>query len=63
MEKDLKARIERWVSDVGIREAEVYLIRAGLSSSTAQKITRGKYDTQPKQLVMQAIETALKSGI
>lgn len=62
MDTDLKRRIDRWVGNVGIKNAEVYLIKEGISSSTAQKLTRGKYPSKPNQLMTEAIESALKKG-
>lgn len=62
MDKDLKMKIDRWVGNVGIRRAELHLIQAGVSSSTAQKLTRGQYPNQPKDLVLQAIESAMKKS-
>ncbi len=62
MDKALKAKLDRWVGDVGIRAAELYLQRAGVSSSLAQKLTRGTYSHQPTNLVLNAIESAMKKG-
>ncbi len=62
MQKDLKAKIDRWVAKVGLREAEIKLIQAGVSSSTAQKLIKGAYPSQPKNLVLQAIESVIKKS-
>ena len=62
MDKDLKAKISRWVSAVGIRTAERLLIVSGISSSMAQKLTRGSYPGQPKDLYIELIEAAMQKS-
>lgn len=62
MQKDLKTKIDKWVTKIGSKEAEIELMRAGISGSTAQKLIKGAYPSQPKHLVLQAIESAMKKG-
>ncbi len=62
MEKELEKRLSWWIAKIGKSEAERQLILAGMSGSTAQKLIAGSYASQPKRLLLKAIEEALKKG-
>ncbi len=62
MDENLKKRIKAWAAKIGEKKAEGQLVGAGMSGSTAFKLIQGTYEHEPKKLLLQAIETALKQG-
>ncbi len=62
VDKKLLSKIIKWREKIGYQAALVALMGAGVSSSAAQKILCGAYKSNPKQLLLQAIEVAMKQG-
>jgi hypothetical protein len=61
MNSDLKKKIKDWRAKVGYRVASLALVSEGISGSTMQKLLAGSYLSQPKPLVLNAINRAIKS--
>lgn len=61
-DSDLKMRLKKWIAQIGPGEAQSRLISAGMSGSTALKLVVGTYKSQPKRLLLQAIESAMKDA-
>lgn len=59
---DLKKRIEKFVTKVGSGKAQSLFIDAGMSGSTALQLVNGTYKSEPKRLLIMAIEIAMKEG-
>lgn len=51
-----------WSSQIGKDIAYILLINEGLARSTAEKIVFGDYRHEPKQLVTQAINEAMRKS-
>ncbi len=59
-DQDLKKRIAKFVAKIGNGHAQAAFIKAGMSGTTALQLANGTYQWEPKRLLVQAIETALK---
>ena len=62
MDKNLEKRICYWVIKVGKVEAQKQLVSEGIALSTVQRIVSGTYESQPRTLLLNAIEAALKKS-
>lgn len=60
MNASLKKKIQKWRERIGYQEALKSLEVVGVSKSAAQKILAGTYEPEPKRLLLQAIELAMK---
>ncbi len=60
MPDDLKLKINKWMRRIGRKSAEKQLIICGVSLSAAQKLLAGTYASEPKRLLMEAIQMAMK---
>lgn len=58
----LKQQAKRWAEKQGLREAQNALIIEGLSYSLAYQITTGKYPSEIKQRVSEALQRAMKKS-
>lgn len=62
MGKELKERILKWRIKLGYDTAKRQLLATGISNGVAQKLLAGSYPNEPKALLMQAIDRAIKGG-
>jgi hypothetical protein len=60
--KDLRGDVKKWAEEVGERAAQARLINAGASPNTAQKLTSGRYEHEPKPLLEAAILKAMSEA-
>ncbi len=59
-EKDLKKEVKQWAKEIGSRAAEARLVKARISTTTAQKLTSGRYPNKPGPLLEDAIRKAME---
>lgn len=59
MNKKLQTKIDIFRSKVGYKIALGELIEAGISKSAAQKLLAGTYISDPKRLLLRAIESVI----
>lgn len=58
--KDLRKEVKQWAKEIGLRTAEARLVNARISTTTAQKLTSGRYHNQPGPLLEEAIRKAME---
>lgn len=59
-ENDIREQVKKWASEIGARSAEARLVKARIATSTAQKLTSGRYHNQPGPLLEEAIRKAME---
>jgi hypothetical protein len=55
----LKKDVKRWADEIGMRNAQFKICRQGLSWSLAYQLTTGKYVSEPKEKVIEALQKAM----
>lgn len=56
---EFKRQVKKWASEIGIKKAELKMIRVGLSFSIAQQLARGSYVSEPQARVTDLVKKAM----